>query len=240
MTQTERSLSQVREQRSLLQQQGQETQQTRILLVGLVLAAGKGSRFSPDRRQSKLMAPGPDGRPLALCAAQALSTAMAPVYLAVGPTFPALKTLAEENGYASLWCPHAGLGQGHTIADAVAQLRRLHPQAAVCILPGDMPCVAASTVQRLRDAWLNLDDAARRKAVLAPVFQQQRGHPVLLGPDWLEPLSGLSGDEGAKQLIRPFLKTVPVEDPGCLQDIDTPSDLQALCAAPPAQVQRSL
>lgn len=198
-------------------------------LIGLVLAAGKGSRFSPDGQHSKLLAPGPDGRPLVVCAAQTLAAVMDPVYLAVGPAFPAVKVVAASHGFQTLCCHQAELGQGHTLADAATQLQSLHPSAAVCILPGDMPCVTVDTVRRLHETWLALPTDQQTKAVLAPRFQQQRGHPVLLGSDWLQALTTLSGDEGAKRLIRPYLQAVPVEDPGCLQDVDTPSDLQALC-----------
>jgi molybdenum cofactor cytidylyltransferase len=44
--------------------------------------------------------------------------------------------------------------------------------------------------------------------------------------DLLAQLAALSGDEGARRLLKgPGLQLVPVDDPGVLRDVDTPADL---------------
>ena len=56
----------------------------------------------------------------------------------------------------------------------------------------------------------------------------RRGHPVLFGAAWFPALRGLSGDEGARTLLRDGsigLKTVAVDDPGIHLDVDRPEDL---------------
>ncbi|MBU1049213.1 nucleotidyltransferase family protein [Candidatus Bipolaricaulota bacterium] len=97
----------------------------------------------------------------------------------------------------------------------------------------DMPYVARSTVQKVLEA---IGEGA---TLAAPFHESVRGFPVFFHRRFFRPLrESLQGDSGG----RPFLANheedlihVPVEDPGCVFDIDRPADLRAwkgvhLCA----------
>lgn len=107
-------------------------------------------------------------------------------------------------------------GMGDTIAAAV----RATPHArGWLVLPADLPLVRASTLQLVAN-W------ATQAPVVRPLYQGNVGHPVRFdracGPD----LMALSGDGGAARLLRTHrVEAVPVDDPGCVFDIDTPDDL---------------
>lgn len=63
----------------------------------------------------------------------------------------------------------------------------------------------------------------------APVFQGQRGHPVLFARALLPQLLALTGDEGARQVLRGLgdrLALVETDDAGVLLDVDRPADLE--------------
>ena len=62
----------------------------------------------------------------------------------------------------------------------------------------------------------------------APVWEGQRGHPVLFGPGLLADLGRVTGDAGAREILKGLgtaLALVPAPDAGVLFDIDQPADL---------------
>lgn len=75
-------------------------------IVGILLAAGSGSRFGSDKLLHRL----PDGRPLALAAAQNLRAACPRVLAVVRPGHDELAGLLAEAGCRVVVCPEAHLG----------------------------------------------------------------------------------------------------------------------------------
>jgi molybdenum cofactor cytidylyltransferase len=60
----------------------------------------------------------------------------------------------------------------------------------------------------------------------------RRGHPVGFAAELYSELVQLSGDEGARRLIARYPAFgIDVDDPGVLQDIDTPADLERVRSA---------
>jgi molybdenum cofactor cytidylyltransferase len=99
------------------------------------------------------------------------------------------------------------------------------PDAAegVFLFLGDMPIVPPDMAGRLLAA-LGPDHQAA-----APLYQGQRGHPVLIMASLFPALAGLTGDRGAGGLLSslgPALVQVKTGDPGILKDIDRPEDLE--------------
>jgi molybdenum cofactor cytidylyltransferase len=86
----------------------------------------------------------------------------------------------------------------------------------------DMPAVAASTIDAVRDALVSGAPSA------APTHQGRRGHPVGFSARLRPLLLALQGDEGARSVLAAHPpRQIPVEDPGCLLDLDTAADFTA-------------
>jgi molybdenum cofactor cytidylyltransferase len=88
----------------------------------------------------------------------------------------------------------------------------------------DMPFVLPSTIVGIVQA---LRDGA---PIAAPVHGGARGNPVGFAREYCAELTGLSGDVGAKHILRrdaARVVPVPVEDAGIHRDIDTPESLSA-------------
>ena len=65
-------------------------------------------------------------------------------------------------------------------------------------------------------------------ALAAPVYQNQRGHPVAFSSNFFDALSTLDGNVGARYILNQHadrLTVIDTEDAGVLKDIDTPRDL---------------
>lgn len=113
--------------------------------------------------------------------------------------------------------PHPGMGD--SIAAAV---RATAGAEGWLILPADLPLLRPATLQALAAA-LPAD------CIAVPVFEGRRGHPVRFPAACGPALMQLSGPQGAAALLRGAeLVEVPVDDPGCLVDVDTLGDLEAL------------
>jgi molybdenum cofactor cytidylyltransferase len=107
-----------------------------------------------------------------------------------------------------------------------AALRVVEPDAeidAVVVGLADQPFVGADAYRRIARAY---DDGAR---LAVATYGGRRANPVLLARDhWREALE-LTGDEGARVLLRRHRAfEVPCDGTGDATDIDTPEDLAAL------------
>ena len=190
--------------------------------VGLLLAGGRGSRFDSSGHRDKLLA-AIDGEAVCARAARTLKAACPTTFAVLPPGKPELRNLLEEAGCETFVTASTQLGMGHSIAFAAARiLERLGERPLVLAL-GDMPRVALQTIQLLVTR-LGSDPLA----IVAPTYKGQRGHPVVFGAAHLPALSALSGDRGAFPILQAYPPLlIAVDDPGVLQDIDTPEDLAA-------------
>ncbi len=116
-------------------------------------------------------------------------------------------------------------GQTSSLQAGLKALETAEPEAIVLCLV-DHPAVSAESVRKLIQAF-----AQTKSPVVIPTFQNQRGHPVLIGRALFEELKKLSPDEGANAVIRKYrhlTKFIEVDDPGILLDIDDPETYRRL------------
>lgn len=184
-------------------------------IVGILLAAGRGSRFGSD----KLRHPLPDGRPMAVAAAANLRPACDRLVAVLRPGNESLAALLAAAGCETVVCPEADAGMGHSLAAGV----RATPDAAGWVVAlADMPFIATGSHRAV---------AARLRAgasLTASEFQGRRGHPVGFGGRWFEQLAAMTGDQGGKAILQAHLQELVlcrVDDPGVLRDVDRPEDL---------------
>ena len=90
----------------------------------------------------------------------------------------------------------------------------------------DVPMLAASTVSAVVDAWRR-----SRAPIVRPIVDGRRGHPVIFDRQVFDELRHAPLDAGARTVVRAHWHDsldVPVDDRGCLIDVDTPSDYEQL------------
>lgn len=108
-------------------------------------------------------------------------------------------------------------GMGDSIAAAV---RATADADGWLILPADLPLVQPRTLRQIADA-------PEEYAVVRPVHQGRSGHPVRFSRVCRPALLALGGEKGAAPVVRQYGATeLPVDDVGCVTDIDTVQDLQ--------------
>jgi molybdenum cofactor cytidylyltransferase len=184
-------------------------------MQALLLAAGRATRFGAD----KLLHPLADGTPLALAAARNLARALPGALAVVNGRDARLAALLEAAGLRVSVCPWADQGMGRSLAWGVAQT----PAADGWLIAlADMPWIASDTVRAVAAG------VSGPLAIAAPLHRGRRGHPVAFGAGHGAALAALSGDAGARDLLRAEagnLTLVPCADAGVLRDVDRIEDL---------------
>lgn len=104
---------------------------------------------------------------------------------------------------------------------------------AIVVTLVDVPMVAAATISDVVEAWRRT-----RAPIVRPAVGGRRGHPVIFDRAVFDELRQAPLDAGARVVVRAHLDEivdVPVTDHGCILDVDTPADYQALVRSPPFQ-----
>ncbi len=191
-------------------------------VVAIVLAAGRGSRMGRDKLAVDL-----GGRTLLGHALQAYRghAAISQRLLVVRP---GRELPPEAEGWTRVDNPDADEGMGSSLRAGIAAAR---PDASGFILGlGDLPALKPSTVAAVIETW---QDCAA--SIVHPSWRGRRGHPVLVDASHRAALLATHGDQGARALLRTHAAlALPVEDPGCALDVDTPADLARIDLAPAA------
>jgi molybdenum cofactor cytidylyltransferase len=187
--------------------------------TGLLLAAGRGSRFDPTGLQNKLLAPLPDGTPVSRAAAQRLLTVVPHVIAVVRAGAEDLAHVLNEAGCDVVFATDAERGMGASLAAGVIASREAEGGWIVAL--ADMPWIATSTIEAIARG---LDAGA---SIIAPIYRGQRGHPVGFSFAHEAALTALDGDAGARSLlISSEVTSIEVDDAGILADVDTRADLR--------------
>jgi molybdenum cofactor cytidylyltransferase len=191
--------------------------EVRNQFIGILLSAGKGSRFDPTGAKNKLLQPLPAGDIVVRASAKNLRAAVPSVLAVVRPGADELASQLRSLGCEVTECPTAELGMAESLVHALSVAQGA---AGWVVALGDMPYVKPATITALMEAIQNGADIA------VPTLQGRRGNPVAFSPFHLPRLLELRGDQGARSLLKAFPVTeVAVEDEGILRDIDAAADL---------------
>lgn len=183
------------------------------MITGLVLAAGAGTRFGDG--ESKLLAD-VAGQPVleravaAACAVPALER----VLVVLGARSAEVRARIDFDRAETTVCPDWAGGQASSLRWG---LRVLTGAEKVIVTLGDVPLVTPGAIARF------VDEPGGTRAT----YGSRPGHPVVLGPEEIAAALDLSGDRGARDLVRGGREI----EAGHLcsgRDVDTPDDLEAI------------
>jgi molybdenum cofactor cytidylyltransferase len=93
---------------------------------------------------------------------------------------------------------------------------------AVLVFQGDQPLIPPQTVNEVIEAWRKSG-----KGIAVPVFENKRGHPLLIDRKYKTEIEKLNDREGLRSLAIKFHRDVlevNVKTPEILRDIDTQED----------------
>lgn len=185
--------------------------------VGILLAAGRGTRFDPSGEHNKLLQSLGDDEMVVTAAARNLLSVLPNVLAVVRPDTEAVTARLLGLGCQVTVCPSADEGMGASLVHALSCTRDAD---GWLIALGDMPYVQPATMRALLEA------ICRGADIAAPTHRGRRGNPVAFSKTHLSELLRLRGDEGARRLLasQPLIE-VQVDDEGIHRDIDLVEDI---------------
>ena len=187
------------------------------MIAGLLLAAGRSTRFGADKLTAKL-----HGKAVVRLSVGALSVLDA-VYVVVPPGADAITQALSRLDVRFVINLARDEGMASSIRAGVAALA---PDVdAVVIALGDQPFAPAEVTNALRERW-----ARGGVSAVVPVYADGQGHPVLFDRVCFPELIALHGDLGARAVLRGLgdrcaVVSVPGTAPA---DVDTAEALAVL------------
>lgn len=190
-------------------------------VVGVLLAAGVGSRFAGG---NKLLAQtAHNGKRASVVGHSAEALVNAPVDDAVavlGHEADRVATVLDSLAIETVHNSEYEIGQATSLHHGIAWARRREADAVLVAL-GDMPWVAPSTYRALLDNWRASD-----AGIVVPTNEGKRGNPVVFDARHFDSLEAVSGDTGGRSLLeREPVRRVAVDDPGIHRDVDQVRDV---------------
>lgn len=184
------------------------------MITGLVLAAGAGVRFGGSEG-GKLLAD-LDGRPVLQWAVDSVSavTALERVVVVLGARSEEVAAAVVFGRAEPVVCPEWERGQAWSLR---CGLEALAGASKVIVTLGDEPLVSSGVVEMF----------VRQPGGTRAVYDGRPGHPVVLEAEQIAAIRRLTGDRGARDVLRGG----PVIEVGHLcsgRDVDTPDDLEAI------------
>lgn len=183
-------------------------------MTGILLAAGQSQRFGSN----KLLHPLADGTPMVLHVARNLKAVIPDTIAVVKAGDHETAALLEAENVQVIFNHNAEIGMGSSIACGV---RASQQSNSWVIMLADMPYISRQTIRAVAAG------VHSRDTICAPLYGDQRGHPVGFGKAYADALIRLTGDQGARQIIaanRNCLELVNTHDRGVIADIDSPDD----------------
>ena len=184
--------------------------------VILLLAAGSSSRM---RGGDKLLED-VNGQPcLRAIAQRALATGQ-PVMIALPPDRPLRDQTVSDLPVTRITVPNAADGMGVSLATAAASVTD-----PLMVVPADMPALTSADLSTM----LAAHQAAPSAILRGTDNMKTAGHPVVFPSDLIENLRALTGDTGARDVIKKYkdrLRLIALPDDHATLDLDTPESWQ--------------
>ncbi|MDB5968229.1 MAG: 4-diphosphocytidyl-2C-methyl-D-erythritol kinase [Hydrocarboniphaga sp.] len=185
----------------------------------IVLSAGRSRRFGRTRI-NKLLAP-IRGQPLICHVLNAVAgSGVKPVVIVTGHQRTGVERAIRhqrDRHWPTRFNRHHRQGMASSLQAGLRAMPASVEAVVVCL--ADMPGVTSCLIARLMAAYQSGD------AAVIPVVDGRRGNPVLLGRPLFAAIAQLSGDQGARSLLRtgPGLRYLDT-DADAVRDIDTKRD----------------
>ena len=192
-------------------------------VAAVVLAAGQSTRMAPYH---KLLVTDRSGKTMiARVVDNILSSAARPVVVVLGHRADEVRAALVGRPVTFLVAEGYARGLSASLQAGISALPEGIRGALVCL--GDMPLVTGRLIDKLIAAY----DPVEGRTIVVPVHEGKTGNPILWDAAYFSEILALSGDVGARSLLKAHIEQVAEIDAGddsVLRDFDTVDSLATL------------
>lgn len=195
-------------------------------VCAIILAAGQGTRMGRTKQLLPFAGDTVLGHVIGTC----LSMPFAAIVAVVGHEAESVMRTVAVNDARFRWVRNEQYrsGMSSSLREAIVSVR---DEFACCmVFLGDQPFITRRTAMHVHDAGMDeLTRTGNEPYVIQPHYGERPAHPVFLGRFSRLDVGGLTGDEGARSLIRAMKRRIvlPLEDAAVAIDLDTPADYES-------------
>jgi molybdenum cofactor cytidylyltransferase len=194
-------------------------------VAAIVLAAGQSTRMAPH---NKLLVADRSGKAMVTRVVEnVLSAAVRPILVVTGHREAELREAIGGRPVEFVHAADHAQGLSASLKAGIAALPDHVSAVIVCL--GDMPLVTGRMLERLIAAY----DPDEGRSIVVPVHAGKIGNPVLWDRRYFPEIMALSGDTGARALLKRHaeqIAEVEIGDDAVLRDFDTVDSLATLPA----------
>ena len=191
----------------------------------IILAAGESRRMG---KENKLLL-AVHGRPMIRHVVEAVCAADAGEQIVVlGHEAEQVKAVLSDLPVQFVMNPDYREGMSTSIHAGVKAANDDAIGFMICL--SDMPFITSKEYELLLSAYQSLH-ASDDKAILVPVYQEQRGNPVLISTAFKPAILSHQGTVGCKSIVKQHpahVSRIQMPSNSVVRDVDTPASFQAI------------
>lgn len=186
------------------------------MIWAVILAAGESRRMG----QPKLLLPYGEKTIIQTVVSSVVSSKVDGTLVVLGSEREKIKEKIKNFPVRSVYNPDFQKGM---LSSVLCGIKALPEETrAMVIVLGDQPSVLKQTIDRIIDEYQKTE-----KGIVLPVYNKERGHPVLIDLKYRKEVESLSLDVGLRGTVYSHpddILEVDVDTPSIFQDIDDEAD----------------
>lgn len=186
----------------------------------LILAAGESRRMG----RPKQTLPVGDQTLLQTVISECLTTKIGPVFLVTGAYQQEVQESIQPEEITTVHNSDWKEGMGRSLARGVEEIAQLSHIDNILLVLGDQYQLTADSLIKFIDSFHSSE-----KSIGISVFAGGSGPPAIFSRHWFSQLMNLTGDEGARPLVKANqTEVLRISLPEAAADLDTPEDFERL------------
>jgi xanthine dehydrogenase accessory factor len=187
-------------------------------VTAIVLAAGESNRM----KEPKLLLPYKEKSIIRTIVETIGQSKVHETVVVLGANREKIQEALEDSSVT--FCTNRNYKKG-MLSSLQTGLKSLPDHSDACmVFLGDQPMITPGIIDAIIDAY-----SRTQKGIVLPVFENRRGHPVLIGKKYIPDINAIDPKVGLRDLIWKFpddIAEVGVDEEGIIRDIDTREDYE--------------
>ena len=198
------------------------------MISAVILAAGESRRMG---KQNKLLLPVGGEALLVKLVKSVCASDVGQVLVVIGHEAEKIRRKLKELPLSFVYNPNFSEGMTTSIKSGVKEVSQDCDGLLICL--ADMPLINTSDINQLIHAYVQ-NRIKEKRLIVVPVFQGQRGNPVLFSSEFRNDILDYKKESGCRGVIMNYpesVKEVKMDNDNMLLDVDTLEDYQIVSEA---------